>query len=337
VKNAPDGKWLTVCRKPVRYWQGGAFLFCQECLNRVQAGEPVLPCEPWDDEDAPPEERYAELFRVSRVLLNEGVAQEAQIIPSLVFAGRSWEMPCLEHVRDTFVEAGDYAAEWGKLKGRFRQAFNSLVPLRVVDGALIVWLKEAYVLAYAHPGTRLIEKIAIEVYRRSAKPDKVAGLYEECLLQHKIPCDTLEKMQDDEASSVSAEDEEASWLKRISVIERKEERLLDLHLEGDISTEQFRAKSAALQEVKEAATANLKVAQSRRARLEDFERDKEALLEYHTRLVPEDLDGLTPEQRRTLYRMMRLTVLATPDSELTAEWCCNESTTPLDNFRTRGR
>jgi hypothetical protein len=65
-----------------------------------------------------------------------------------------------------------------------------------------------------------------------------------------------------------------------------------------------------------------------RARFESFERDKEALLEYHARLVPEDLDGLTPEQRRTLYRMMRLTVLATPNSELIAEWCCNDATTP---------
>jgi hypothetical protein len=147
----------------------------------------------------------------------------------------------------------------------------------------------------------------------------------------------LEKMQDNEASNASVEDEEASWLKRISKIERKEERLLDLHLEGDISTEQFREKSAVLQEAKEAAKANLKAARSRRARYESFERDKEALLKYHARLVPEDLDGLTPEQRRTLYRMMRLTVLATPDSELIAEWSCNESTTPLDNFRTRGR
>ena len=42
-------------------------------------------------------------------------------------------------------------------------------------------------------------------------------------------------------------------------------------------------------------------------------------------VVPE---GLTLEQRRTLYRMMRLTVLATSDSELIAEWGCNESTTP---------
>jgi hypothetical protein len=147
----------------------------------------------------------------------------------------------------------------------------------------------------------------------------------------------LEKMQENEASSASAEDEEASRLKQISKIERKEERLIDLHLEGDISTEQFRVKHAALQEAKEDATTGLEAARSRRARLEDFERDKEALLEYHARLVPEDLDRLTPEQRRTLYRMIRLTVLATPDGELIAEWRCNESTTPPGSLRIPGR
>ncbi len=97
------------------------------------------------------------------------------------------------------------------------------------------------------------------------------------------------------------------------------------------------AKSAAFQEAKEAATTGSEAARSRRSRLEYFERDKEALLEYHARLVPEDLDGLTPEQRRTLYRMMRLTVYASPDGSLTAYWGCNESPTPPDSFRIRGR
>jgi len=109
-------------------------------------------------------------------------------------------------------------------------------------------------------------------------------------------------MQEGEAFCVSAEEEEASWLKRVSQVERNEERLLDLRLEGDISTEQFHAKRAALQETKEIAKTSLEARRSRRSRLEDFERDKEALLEYHARLVPEDVDGLTPEQRRTLTR-----------------------------------
>ena len=150
----------------------------------------------------------------------------------------------------------------------------------------------------------------------------------------------LKKMQDKEARSIdgaSPEEEEASWLKRISEIERKEERLLDLRLEGDIPAERFRARSVALQEAKEAATTNLQAARSRRSRREDFERNKEALLEYHASLVPEDLDGLTPEQRRTLYRMMRLKVLARDGELATAEWGCNDATTPPGSFRSRDR
>ena len=151
----------------------------------------------------------------------------------------------------------------------------------------------------------------------------------------------LEKMQDKEARSIdgaSPEEEEASWLKRICEIERKEERLLDLRLEGDITTERFRARSATLQEAKQASATNLTAVRSRRSRREDFERDKEALLEYYARLVPEDLDGLTPEQRRALYRMMHLKVLACDGVLTTVEWGCNDTITPpLGSFRTRGR
>jgi hypothetical protein len=143
----------------------------------------------------------------------------------------------------------------------------------------------------------------------------------------------LEKMHKNEARPVagaSGKEEEASWLNRISEIERKEERLLDLCLEGDITAEQFRAKSTAFQENREAARLRL-------SRREDFERDKEALLEYHARLVPVDLDGLASEQRRTLYRMMRLKVLARDGELIAADWGCNASSTPPGSFRTRGR
>jgi DNA invertase Pin-like site-specific DNA recombinase len=106
---------------------------------------------------------------------------------------------------------------------------------------------------------------------------------------------------------------------------------------AQLLAEEFRAKSAVLQEANEKATINLEAVRSRRARVEDFERDKEALLEYHARLIPEDLDGLTPEQRQTLYRIMRLRVLARDGALTTAEWGCNVLTTPPDSCRTRGR
>ena len=149
----------------------------------------------------------------------------------------------------------------------------------------------------------------------------------------------LEKMQENEARTggAAAEEEEASWLKRLPEIERKEERLLDLRLEGDTTAEQFRDRSGALRETEEAATAGVEAARARRSRREDFERDKEALLEYHARLVPEDLDGLVPEQRRTLYRMMRLKVAARDGALTTADWGCNDERKHPGSVRIRGR
>jgi hypothetical protein len=144
-------------------------------------------------------------------------------------------------------------------------------------------------------------------------------------------------MQEGEAFCVSAEEEEAFWLKRVSEVERKEERLLDLRLEGNISTEQFHAKRAALQETKEIAKTGLEARRSRRSRLEDFERDKEALLEYHARLVPEDVDGLTPRIKADSHLMMHLTVYTSPDGSLIAEWGCNALPTPPGSSRIPGR
>ena len=147
-------------------------------------------------------------------------------------------------------------------------------------------------------------------------------------------------MQENEAKhtgGVSAEAEVASWLKRISEIERKEERLLDLRPEGDITTQQFRDRSGTLQETKEAALAGLEAARASRSRPADFERDKEALLEYHACLVPEDLDGLAPEQRRTLYRMMRLKVAVRDGVLTTADWGCNGEQRLPGSARIRGR
>jgi hypothetical protein len=54
----------------------------------------------------------------------------------------------------------------------------------------------------------------------------------------------------------------------------------------------------------------LKVAQER---AENLERERDALLESMAAKVPEDLDGLTGDQRNKVYRMLRLSV--TPAAE----------------------
>ena len=51
----------------------------------------------------------------------------------------------------------------------------------------------------------------------------------------------------------------------------------------------------------------------RRERIEDLERDADALLEHYASMVPEALDNLTPEERHRVYKMMRINALMYAD------------------------
>ena len=146
----------------------------------------------------------------------------------------------------------------------------------------------------------------------------------------------LEKMLENERQPSSGEDE-AAWLKRISEVDGKQERLLNLHLDGDITAVQFRAKSAELREARVAAEGQLEVTRARLARLEDLKRSKDELVSHYASLVPSQLQGLTPENRRQVYKMLSLRVSAHPDDTLIAEWGCNDASTPPGSGRTRGR
>jgi len=127
---------------------------------------------------------------------------------------------------------------------------------------------------------------------------------------------------------LSAAADEAAWFKRLAEINVKQERLLDLHLDGDVTTEQFRAKSTKLEEARVAAEDQLEAARSRLERLKDMEHSKDALISHYASLVPQGLAELSPEKKNRIYKMMRLHVFADREGTLTVEWGCNVLTTP---------
>ena len=104
--------------------------------------------------------------------------------------------------------------------------------------------------------------------------EKVWNFVSEVLTDPSCLARGLERMLEDERQPSSGEDE-TSWLKKISEVDGKQERLLNLHLDGDITAAQFRAKSAELREARVAAESQLEVARSRFARLEDLKRSKD--------------------------------------------------------------
>jgi len=86
--------------------------------------------------------------------------------------------------------------------------------------------------------------------------------------------------------------------------------------EGHITFAELGAKLQELEGQRTRAEEELDNLQSRRARLEDLERDRETLLKEYAGLVPEELDELTGEDRHQAYRMLRLQVFVFPNGDL---------------------
>ena len=72
--------------------------------------------------------------------------------------------------------------------------------------------------------------------------------------------------------------------------------------------DELRSKLAVLEETRSTARRELAALKEHRERIEHLEQDANALLEHYASMVPEALDGLTPEERHRVYRMMRLKV-----------------------------
>jgi len=93
-------------------------------MDLFRRGEFPRVCEPWDSDTTPPEQRYDELLRAARVLLDAGVTDEGKIIPTLAFAARLWEVPYLRDIRDHLVEASEEPERWIELRDRFINSFH---------------------------------------------------------------------------------------------------------------------------------------------------------------------------------------------------------------------
>jgi DNA repair exonuclease SbcCD ATPase subunit len=87
-----------------------------------------------------------------------------------------------------------------------------------------------------------------------------------------------------------------------------------------VSSDELRAKLAALQEVRAAAKRELEALKDRREEVEELERDRDALLEQYAGMVPEGLDDYSGEDRRWAYKIIRLNVFADKDGTLSATW-----------------
>lgn len=125
----------------------------------------------------------------------------------------------------------------------------------------------------------------------------------------------LERMIDIERSELRGEPERSAKAWADTLVEVQEERrgYLRLAAKGRMTDEDLDVALAELEEARRAAKRGLAAAEGRRERIEQLERDKDAILQRYAGLVPEALDDLAPEECHRVYKMLRLDVLVHPD------------------------
>jgi len=140
----------------------------------------------------PPEQRFHALFEAARVLLEQGGAEEDQIIPTLAFANLLGQgFVNLLSIRRRLVEASGDPEEWARASDEFVGRYGSLRPVRVADGVAILERLPVSVPIRTDPyeATPGAVDITVHPHRRLAKAEHVARLYERVLSNADISAD----------------------------------------------------------------------------------------------------------------------------------------------------
>jgi site-specific DNA recombinase len=110
--------------------------------------------------------------------------------------------------------------------------------------------------------------------------------------------------------------ETKAWLEKLAEVAQERRGYLRLAAKGHMTDEDLDRELGELEKTRRTAERELEAIRNRQERVELLERDKDEILDSYTRLAPEALDGLSPEERHRLYRMLRLKVIINPDRSL---------------------
>ena len=151
----------------------------------------------------------------------------------------------------------------------------------------------------------------------------VWGLVRSVLTDPEQLRDDLDRLIEQERQSMRGDPEREvrTWLEKLSQVDRKRSGYIDLAADGIMSRHELEAKLARLEETRETAEKELETLRTRQEKAQELQRDKDALLDHYAALTPGALDSLAPEERRRLYRMLQLKVVAHFDEtiELTGD------------------
>jgi site-specific DNA recombinase len=108
------------------------------------------------------------------------------------------------------------------------------------------------------------------------------------------------------------------WSKKMTEVEVERRGYHRLAAKGHMSDEELAAALSELDETRGSAERELEAAQARGEALQRLEHDRDALMETYAGMVSETLEGLAPEERHRIYKLLRLGVRFRADWPLEA-------------------
>jgi site-specific DNA recombinase len=100
------------------------------------------------------------------------------------------------------------------------------------------------------------------------------------------------------------------WLEKLTEADEMRGNYQEMAARGLITFDELGTRLEELENTRKAAVRELETLQSRWERIKELEQDKDTLLESYAAMVPEALDALSTEERRQVYKMLRLKVVA---------------------------
>ena len=88
-----------------------------------------------------------------------------------------------------------------------------------------------------------------------------------------------------------------TWLEKLSEVNRQRSSYIDLAADGIMSRGELDEKLTRLEETRKTAEKEIEALRIRQDKIEELQRDKDALLEHYAALAPDALDSLAPEER----------------------------------------
>jgi site-specific DNA recombinase len=125
----------------------------------------------------------------------------------------------------------------------------------------------------------------------------------------------LDRLIEEERTNAGRDPERdaAFWSRKITEVDVERRGFHRLAVKGHMTDEELTAALSELDETRETAERELEATRARGEALQCLEHDRNALMESYAGMVRETLEGLTPEERHRIYKLLRLGVHFRPD------------------------